>query len=254
MSRHVAGRGMSGDRDTIRHGLECRCHRLDQPARALVRILRAISEHRAAVLIDDLDVETLFGLLEHDVLGRLGDLRHLLQCLAQRGRGQREIAILLEAGAVRALLVMLVGRGVRGGVLRIDMRDVLEFRPRRQAHHFDDAGIAHLVLHAESIAHRAGDHLSFAWSCVENATSITKKLTRSPIRSANVTNQPWPPRAASLRRAIVRSLLRSRGGWFRPPLLLRRRRCGGASPADRRAAFRAPTSGSWLRGSSGCRR
>ena len=31
---------------------------------------------------------------------------------------------------------------------------------------------------------------SLAWSWVEKATSITKKLTSSPIRSAKVTNQP----------------------------------------------------------------
>ena len=33
----------------------------------------------------------------------------------------------------------------------------------------------------------------FALSCVEKATSITKKLIIRPIRSAKVTNQPWPP-------------------------------------------------------------
>ena len=44
---------------------------------------------------------------------------------------------------------------------------------------------------------------SFTWSWVENATSMTKKLTSRPIRSAKVTNQPCPPPwPASLRRAI----------------------------------------------------
>jgi len=54
---------------------------------------------------------------------------------------------------------MLVGRRRGRGVLRIDVRGVLEFGPRRQAHHLDDAGITHLVLHAEGFAHGAGDHL-----------------------------------------------------------------------------------------------
>ena len=37
-------------------------------AGALVGLLGAFREHRAALLIDDLDVEALFGLLDHDVL------------------------------------------------------------------------------------------------------------------------------------------------------------------------------------------
>jgi hypothetical protein len=32
--------------------------------------------------------------------------------------------------------------------------------------------------------------ISFFWSCVDEAHSITKNATSSPIRSANVTNQP----------------------------------------------------------------
>ena len=39
------------------------------------------------------------------------------------------------------------------------MGGVLEPRPRRQAEYLDDAGIAHVVLHAEGVAHRAGDDL-----------------------------------------------------------------------------------------------
>src|SRR5262249_12524895 len=37
---------------------------------------------------------------------------------------------------------------------------------------------------------------SLTWSWVENATSITKNATKRPMRSAKVTNQPWPPCAA----------------------------------------------------------
>src|SRR6201987_972371 len=40
---------------------------------------------------------------------------------------------------------------------------------------------------------------NFCASWVEKATSITKKLIISPIRSAKVTNQPWPPPCASPR-------------------------------------------------------
>jgi hypothetical protein len=39
-------------------------------------------EHRSSVLVDDLDIETLLGLLDHDVLGGFRDLRHFLQGLA----------------------------------------------------------------------------------------------------------------------------------------------------------------------------
>src|ERR1700688_4560726 len=41
--------------------------------------------------------------------------------------------------------------------------------------------------------------LSLLLSMVENATSITKKLIISPIRSAKVTTQPCPPPCASPR-------------------------------------------------------
>src|ERR1700736_2449330 len=40
---------------------------------------------------------------------------------------------------------------------------------------------------------------SLSLSMVENATSITKKLIIRPMRSAKVTNQPWPPPCASPR-------------------------------------------------------
>src|SRR3984957_14356086 len=49
--------------------------------------------------------------------------------------------------------------GPVGGYRRRDVRGVLQLRSRRQAVGFDNAGITHLALHAESITHRAGDDL-----------------------------------------------------------------------------------------------
>ena len=39
------------------------------------------------------------------------------------------------------------------------MGGAFELRPRRQAQHFDDARVAHFVLHAKGVAHRTRDHL-----------------------------------------------------------------------------------------------
>ena len=44
---------------------------------------------------------------------------------------------------------------------RIDMGGILESGTRRQAENFDDAGIAHAILHAKGVAHRTGDDLKF---------------------------------------------------------------------------------------------
>jgi hypothetical protein len=54
---------------------------------------------------------------------------------------------------------MLVRRRRGGGFLRLDMRGVLQARPRRQTEHLDDSGLAHLVLNAEGVSHGAGDDL-----------------------------------------------------------------------------------------------
>jgi len=126
---------------------------------AVVGHLGAIGEHRPAVLVDDFEVETLARLLEHDVLGDFGQFRHVLQRLPQRSGGQREFTIDRQAGAVCTAAIVLVRGRVGGGILRRNMIDVLQLRPRRQAVGFDDAGITHLGLHAERVAHRARDDL-----------------------------------------------------------------------------------------------
>src|SRR3569832_1329049 len=62
-------RGVAGNRNSQRSCLQ-RCRKLlDQSPRPLKGNLRALREHRAAVLIDALEVEALFGFLKHDVLG-----------------------------------------------------------------------------------------------------------------------------------------------------------------------------------------
>ncbi len=150
---------MAGDGDTERRGLQRDRELLDQAAGAVIRHLGAVGEHRAAILIDDLQVEALLGLLEHDVLGHLGQFRHVLQRLAQRGRGERKVAVDLDLRARRAVAVLLIRRRRVGGVLGLDVVDVLQPRAGRQAVGLDDTGVARLALHAECVAHGAGDDL-----------------------------------------------------------------------------------------------
>ena len=142
-----------------RHRLERRRQLLDQAAGALIRLLRAFREHRAAVLVDDLDVEALLGLLDHDVLRDFGDLGHLLHAPAATRRRRAQRRDRPRTWRRRLLPAALVG-GRRGRrILGRNWRGVLELRPGRQAGDFDDAGVAHAILHAEGIAHRAGDDL-----------------------------------------------------------------------------------------------
>ena len=64
---HLAG-GILGQSDPGREGAQPDQRRgqpLDQTAGALIRLARAVGEHRAAVLVDDFEIETLLGLLEH---------------------------------------------------------------------------------------------------------------------------------------------------------------------------------------------
>jgi hypothetical protein len=110
-------------------------------------------------LVHDLDVEALFGLLDHDVLGRLGEFRHVLEGLAERGRGKREGAVLLEPRAGRLLAIVLVALRRRRRLLGRNVLGLFELRPGRQARHLDDARITHGGLHAEGVAHRAGHDL-----------------------------------------------------------------------------------------------
>ena len=130
------------------------------------------------------------GLLDHDVLGQFGDFRHVLHRLAQRRGGERECAVFLQLRALELALADRVGPGVFGRVLGLDVRDVLQRRPGRQAVLLDDAGVAHAVCTPKASRIEPATICSFALSCVENATSITKKLIIRPIRSAKVTNQP----------------------------------------------------------------
>ena len=107
---------MAGDGNAIRRRAQRRGDLLDHLAGALIRFLRAFRKHRAAVLIDDLDIEAFLGLLDHDVLGGFGELRHVLQGLAQRRRGERKGAVLLEPPAMSFLAVVLVRLRRRGGL------------------------------------------------------------------------------------------------------------------------------------------
>jgi hypothetical protein len=91
--------------------------------------------------------------------GRFGKLGHVLQRLAERGGGEREGLVVLQMRAVLALVVLLIGGRRRRGVLGIDVGGVLELRPGGQSVDLDDAGIAHVGLHAEGVTHRAGDDL-----------------------------------------------------------------------------------------------
>ena len=93
------------------------------------------------------------------MLGHLGQLRYVLQRLAQRGGGKRELTVDFQLGADGALALFLVRRRRVGSLLRRDVVGVLQFRPGRQAVRLDDAGIARLGLHAECLAHRACDDL-----------------------------------------------------------------------------------------------
>ena len=81
--RHEARGGVADDGDAQRRRLERNGQLLDQPAGALVGLLGAVGEHRAAILVDDFQIEALLGFLEHDVFRDLGQFRHVLQRLPQ---------------------------------------------------------------------------------------------------------------------------------------------------------------------------
>ena len=84
---------MPHNRDAQRGRSERSGKPLNQAPGPLEQLLGAIGKHRAPVLIDDLEVQALLGLLEHDVLGNLGDLRHVLQRLTQRRGCESEFAL-----------------------------------------------------------------------------------------------------------------------------------------------------------------
>ena len=242
---------MAADREPVRRALERRGDLFDQPARALVRLLRAFGEHRAAVLVDDLDVETLFALLDHDVLRDLGELGHVLQRLAQRRGGEREGAVLLEARSVGAVAFVVVRRRVGGGFLRRDVGGILELGPRGQAGHLDDAGIAHVLLHAEGIAHGAGDDLQLLLVLVGEGDQHHEERNQQPHQIGE-RHEPAVTAAVPCflapRHLAARDCAAPRRAPPPPPPR------DDASPAGRRGASRAPMSGSWNRGSSARRR
>ena len=70
------------------------------------------------------------------------------------------------------------------------MGRVLELGPGRQTQHLDHAGITHAVLHAESVAHRAGDDLQLGLILGGKSDQHDEEVTSRPIKSAKVTNQP----------------------------------------------------------------
>ena len=100
---------------------------LDDAAGALVWLLGAFRKHRAALLVDEIDIEPLLGLLDHNVLGRFGKLRHVLQRLAERGGGEREGLVVLQVRAVLALVVLFVGGRRRRSVFGINIGSVAPF-------------------------------------------------------------------------------------------------------------------------------
>ena len=220
----------------------------DQQPGALIGLLGAFREHRAPVLVDDLDVETLLGLLDDDVLGDLADLRHVLQRLPQRGGGQREVAVVVEFAAVGLLAAALVFGRIGGRLLGRDRRRVLELGPRREAGHFDDAGIADTILHAERVAHGAGDDLQLRGILGRERHQHHEEADQQRHQVGKGDEPPVSAVCPSLRRAIAMSAAERRvdARPARPPALPG----GDASRAGRPAASRVPASGSWPRGSS----
>src|ERR1700760_1812269 len=74
----------------------------------------------------------------------------------------------------------------------------------------------------------------FFWSCVEYAATITKKLISRAIRSAKVTNQPWPPCAPP------RFFLAISGGLFQQRLAVVVRQVGDQHLAHEGRALLVP--------------
>ena len=116
---------MPGDGDPVGQCLERTGKLADQPPGALERLLGALREHRAAVLVDDLDVEALAGFLDHDVLrdfGKIGQIVELYPLF-----GEYDLIAKVEADSYEAIggqpssihpapaYVPLVGRIAAGG-------------------------------------------------------------------------------------------------------------------------------------------
>ena len=88
-----AGAGVAVDADPVGQLVDDLGDRPQQQLGAIVGRGRALLEHRAAFLVDQLDAQALGRLVDDDVLRQLGQLRHVLQRLAQGlgGRGERGV-------------------------------------------------------------------------------------------------------------------------------------------------------------------
>ncbi len=199
------------------------------------------------------------GLLDHHLLRKLGDLRHVLHGLPQRRGGKREGAIVVEARAENALAAFLVGARRRRGIFRLDLGGILQPRPGRQAVDLDDAGITDRGLRAERLAHRARDDLQLLLVLVGERHQHDEERHHQaheigegdePAVTAAAVAVLFLSRHGLSRRCALRGVRRLRPPRLRRPLP----RCDDAFPAGRRAASRAPAWDSWHRGSSARRR
>ena len=147
------------------------------------------------------------------------------------------------------LTLQIVRAGRVGGLLGIDLGDVLQRRLRRRAVLLDDAVVAHL-LHAEGLAHRAGDDLQLLLVLRGERDQHHEEAHHQRHK---IGERHEPAVTSSVAASLLRhdAALSGHSAVKPVPARLRPR---DASPADRRAAFRARASGSWSRGSSGCRR
>ena len=78
---------MAGEGDAVGQARGDLGHGAQQDLGPFVGLGRARIEHRAAFLVDQLDAQTLRRLVDQDLLGELGQLRHVLHGLFQRFRG-----------------------------------------------------------------------------------------------------------------------------------------------------------------------
>ena len=192
---------------------------------AFVRLGGACAEHGASVLVDQRHVEPVLRILDDDVLRQLGNVRHVLQSLPERGRREREAAVL-------GCLAHLVGGGridwpgMVGGLVGRHVLGVLQVRAHRNAVDLDDAGIAALLGGPEGVPHRAGHELQLllVLGRIGGHHDEEAHQERHQIREGD------EPSVAAMGSLFLA------GHWgcaLRPPLLRTR---PGDAPADRRRA------------------
>ena len=244
--RHETCGGVTDDGDTQRRCLERDGKLFDQPAGALIGNLGAVGEHRAAILVDNLQIEALLRLLEHDVLGNFSQFRQILQRLAQRCRGQRKFAVDLQVHALNAVAVLLVrGRGVRR-FFGVDMRGVLQLGACRKPVGLNDPGIAGFSLHAERFPHRACDNFQLLRVLVGEGDEHHEEAHHQTHQVGEGHEPAMPSGMCVTALFLGHPMLPGTPLPLRPVPAHPR---GGASPANTPAAFREPASGSWNRGS-----